>query len=113
MIQGVLAAQRSQDPEFREKQASSVRAGETHRAKPATVKAPKSTAASSNDVSKIESSGIKAVGHPHTTARPATHVAAVPKAKAPANRNKPIKFAYHKAPATKPVSGTSQSPKPH
>lgn len=113
-LQGLsLAQQQVQDPELREKQASSVKAGETHRPR-AAVTPVKASSSSTSDLAKIENNSIKKAGHSHTAAKStATHVSAPKGQAATQGRNKSMKFSYRKPAPARTVSGTKQASQPH
>jgi hypothetical protein len=107
-LQGAAFAQKTQDPDLRDKRATAVTV-QPHRSHGAAATTVSARSSSTNDVAKIEQSGIKNIKPAHKASAATTSApsAAQTGITAP-NKNKPAKFSYR--PPQGPTKTANGSP---
>jgi hypothetical protein len=92
---GAAFAQKTQDPELRNKRATAVNV-QPHKYRPAATRPATAGSSSAHDLAKIEQNSVSKI-NPRHKARPASPAAhpAVQIAQVAPDKNKPVKFSYH------------------
>src|SRR5947207_1984873 len=114
VLQATALAQKTPDPEARNKRSVSVapirhtNSVQTHRSEPQTTSVPKSGSSSARDLAKIERASVQQIKATHKT-KPSTQ--AVPGTK-PQTQSKPMKFSYHPPTAAGKPSAKNSAPAP-
>ena len=105
---GTASAQKTQDPELRNKRATAANV-QPHRYHPTATKPATAGSSSAHDLAKIEQNSVSKINSRHkaNSGSPAAHPAAQTAQVAP-NKNKPVKFSYHPPQA----SNTTANPAP-
>ena len=105
---GTASAQKTQDPELRNKRATAVNV-QPHRYHPTATRPATAGPSSAHDLAKIEQNSVPKINpHKASPGSPAAHPA-VQTAQVAPNKNKPVKFSYHPPQGSNPAT-TSAPP---
>jgi hypothetical protein len=119
VLQGAAFAQKTQDPEARNKRAVSVSPTrptnpvQAHRSQPSAPTVPKSGSVSAQDLAKVERASVQRMKTTHKTNTSSKSGSTAAPVTQPQTKSKPMKFSYHPPPAAgKTISGKNPPPPP-